>query len=112
MAKSLFLEAYGDSPILRVLDFFITFQDYDYSMKDIARNAKIGYTTLKLFWRDLVERKIVVHGRTVGKAKMYKLNKDNPEVEAFIKFYWVVVDRETKRIEEEDCGTRVEMVEI
>ncbi len=96
--KSLFLKAYGNNPKLNVLDFLVTFQEFDYSMKDIAKNAKIGYNTLKLFWKDLVDRKIVVQTRVVGKAKMYKLNKENPEVKEFIKLYWLVIDRETERL--------------
>ena len=106
--KSLFLKAYGDSPLLRVLDFLITFQEYDYSMKDIAKNAKIGYTTLKLFWKSLVDRKIIIQTRVVGKAKMYKLNKDNPEVKEFIKLYWLVIDRETDRLLKEGKEIAVE----
>lgn len=96
--KSLFLKAYGNNPKLNVLDFLVTFQEFDYSMKDIAKNAKIGYNTLKLFWKDLVDRKIVAQTRVVGKAKMYKLNKENPEVKEFIKLYWLVIDRETERL--------------
>ena len=96
--KSLFLKAYGNNPKLNVLDFLVTFQEFDYSMKDIAKNAKIGYNTLKLFWKDLVDRKIVTRTRVVGNAKMYKLNKENPEVKEFIKLYWLVIDRETERL--------------
>ena len=96
--KSLFLKAYGNNPKLNVLDFLVTFQEFDYSMKDIAKNAKIGYNTLKLFWKDLAVRKIVAQTRVVGKAKMYKLNKENPEVKEFIKLYWLVIDRETERL--------------
>ena len=96
--KSLFLKTYGDNPVLKVLDFLITFQEYDYSMKDIAKNAKISYTTLKSFWKDLVEREIVSQTRIVGKAKMYKLNKDNPEIKEFMKLYWLVIERETNRL--------------
>jgi len=95
---SLFLQAYGDNPKLRVMDFLITFQDYDYSMKEIAKNAKIGYTTLKEFWQEFVKRKIVIQTRIVGKAKMFKLNLENPEVQLFIKLYWTVVERQTDKL--------------
>jgi len=98
MKQSLFLKAYGNSPVLRVLDFFVTFQEYDYSMKDIAKNSRVGYTTLKLFWKSLVDRKIMSHTRVVGKAKMYKLNTTNPEVKEFIKLYWLVVDKATPKL--------------
>jgi drug/metabolite transporter superfamily protein YnfA len=96
--QSVFLKAYGNGPVLRVLDFLITFQEYDYSMKDIAKNAGVGYTTLKLFWKGLVERKMVSQTRIVGKAKMYRLNSSNPEVIELVKLYWLVIQRETGRV--------------
>ena len=34
--KTAFLEIFGDSPILRVLDFLVVNEDFDYSMTDIA----------------------------------------------------------------------------
>lgn len=102
MAKSIFLQIYGDNPRLRVMDFLITFQEYDYSMKEVAKNAGIGYTTLKQFWPEFVKRRIVKQTRIVGKAKMYKLNIENPEIKQFMKFYWTVIDRETDKIVEKE----------
>jgi len=98
MKESLFLKAYGDNPKLRVMEFLITFQDYDYSMKEIAKNAEIGYTTLKEFWQEFVKRRIVKKTRIVGKAKMFKLNLDNKEVQLFVKLYWTVIEQQTNRI--------------
>jgi hypothetical protein len=98
MKRSLFLQAYGDNPKLRVLEFLITFQDYDYSMKAIAKSAEIGYTTLKEFWPEFVRRGIVKQTRVVGKAKMFKLNLDNPEVQLFMKLYWTVIERQTAKL--------------
>ncbi len=71
-------------------------------MKEIAKNSKVGYTTLKLFWKNLVNRKIVAPTRTVGKAKMFRLNLENPEVKEFIKLYWLVTERETDRLLKEE----------
>lgn len=96
--KSLFLEVFGDSPILRVMDFFMVSEDFDYSMSDIARNAGIGYATLKLFWKTLEKNKIVKHTRNVGKAKLYALNKANPSVKSFRKFYWTITKKETNKM--------------
>ena len=98
MKDSLFLQAYGDSPKLRVMEFLITFQDYDYSMKEISKNAKIGYTTLKEFWQDFAKREIVKQTRIVGKAKMFKLNLENKEVQLFIKLYWTVIEGQTNKL--------------
>jgi len=44
--KTIFLEIFGDSPILRVLDFLVVNEDFDYSMTDIAVLSGIGYSTL------------------------------------------------------------------
>ena len=98
MKESLFLKAYGDSPKLRVMEFLIAFQEYDYSMKEIAKNAEIGYTTLKEFWQDFIKRKIVRQTRIVGKAKMFKLNTENKEVQLFTKLYWMVVEKQTDKL--------------
>ena len=98
MNPSLFLQVYGDSPRLRIMDFLIAFQDYDYSMKEIAKNSGVGYTTLKEFWPEFIRRGIVKQTRVVGKAKMFKLNLENPEVLLFIKLYWVVVGRQTDKL--------------
>lgn len=86
--KTIFLGTFGDSPTLRVLDFLIVNEDFDYSMTDIANLSGVGYSTLKLFWNKLEKRRIVGQTRTVGKAKMYKLNLSNPVVKKFRDFYW------------------------
>jgi len=87
-SKTVFLEIFGDSPILRVLDFLIVNEDFDYSMTDIASLSGVGYSTLKLFWERLESEGIVVKTRIVGKAKMYKLNTANPVIKKFRDFYW------------------------
>ena len=105
MEKAVFLEEEVYTPKNRVWNFLIVHSEYDYSMKDIARYSGVGYTTLKVLWKELKEKKIVVQTRTVGKAKMYKLNVNNPVVNAFIDYYWTVVSavvkRENKSEEEE-----------
>ena len=89
--KTAFLEIFGDSPMLRVIDFLIVNEDFDYSMTDIAAQSSVGYSTLKLFWKKLEENKIVKQTRVVGKAKMYRLNFDNLVVKKFRDFYWETI---------------------
>jgi len=90
--KSVFLKQEGDTPKNRIWSFLIIHSEYDYSMKEIAKYSKVGYTTLKKIWKEFREKNIVIKTRDVGKAKMYKLNLKNPIVEKFIDFYWAVVD--------------------
>ena len=72
--KTIFLKMFGDSPVLRVLDFLVVNGDFDYSMTNIANLSGVGYSTLKLFWDDLERKEVVINTRIVGRAKMYKLN--------------------------------------
>lgn len=104
MAKSVFLQEEGNTPKNRVWSFLIIHSEYDYSMKDIARYSKVGYTTLKELWKEFKEKKIVVQTRVVGKAKMYRLNIKNPVVNKFIDYYWAVVES----VAEKDLGIKNE----
>jgi len=92
MQKSAFLQEEGNTPKNRIWSFLIVHSEYDYSMKDIARYSKVGYTTLKQIWKEFKEKKIVVQTRAVGKAKMYRLNIKNPIVKKFTDYYWAVVE--------------------
>jgi hypothetical protein len=101
--KTAFLEIFGDSPILRVLDFLVVNEDFDYSMTDIASLSEVGYSTLKLFWSKLEKENIVVNTRTVGKAKMYKLNLTNSIIKKFRDFYWETTKQKVhEKVKEEE----------
>ncbi len=82
--KSLFVEFFGNYPIIRVLDFLIENDVFDYSKKDICRNADVSWNTLETFWDRLEKANIVAYTRKVGKASMYKLNTKNPVVKQLI----------------------------
>ena len=92
MGMSVFLETFGDSPINKILDFLIVFDNFDYSMADIAIKAGVGYSTLKTLAKELLEKGLVTQTRISGKSKMYKLNKENPLVKKFVEFYWNITD--------------------
>ena len=88
--KTTFTAMFGESPIIKVLDFLVVNEDFDYSMTDIAKLSGVGYSTLKLFWPRLEREHIVHQVRIIGKAKLYKLNLANPPVRKFREFYWSI----------------------
>jgi len=59
----------------KILDFLITFQEWDYSESDIAKNAGVSVRTIQREIPKLESLRLVEYTRTVGKAKMYKLEK-------------------------------------
>ena len=99
---SVFLKLEGNNVRNRLWNFLVVHSEFDYSMKDIAKFSDVSYTALKEIWKEIVKRKVVIHTRNVGKAKMYKLNRDNPQVEKFVEYYWSVVNLEVdKQLKEE-----------
>ncbi len=112
--KTIFLTVFGDTPVLRVLDFLEVNDSFDYSMKDIAKHSAVGYATLKLFWPKLESYQIVKKTRKVGKAKMYRLNEKNPAVKMFKQLYWEVSKREVHRFlkEEKEKRNKREKIEL
>ncbi len=77
MDPSLFVGFFGNYPYIRVLDFLLENDIFDYSKKDICQNADVSWNTLETFWDQLEEMNIITHTRKVGKAEMYKLNTQN-----------------------------------
>jgi len=81
MDESLFIRELGiKSPMLKVLDFLMDNEAFDYSKTDIAEGAKMSRATLFKVWPRLEALDLITATRTVGQAKMYRLNKKNPIV--------------------------------
>jgi len=81
MDDSLFIKELGiKSPMLKVLDFLMDNESFDYSKTDIAEGAGLSRATLFKVWPKLEALALITATRTVGQAKMYKLNKQNPIV--------------------------------
>jgi predicted transcriptional regulator len=89
--KTAFVEIFGENPVIKVLDFLISFQAFDYPLTEIAKNSGVSYSTLQTVWGNLVKNKIVVKTRRVGKSDLYKLNTQNPAVKQLIKLDWSMV---------------------
>ncbi|MDO8553966.1 MAG: hypothetical protein Q7S22_04115 [Candidatus Micrarchaeota archaeon] len=82
--KSGFVKLFGDYPAIKVIDFLITFREFDYSLTDIAENSGVAWSTIHTFFPELVKTSIVRETRQVGRAKLYKLNIENPVVKELI----------------------------
>jgi len=89
--KSVFVDIFGNNPIIKVLDFLITFQVFDYPMTEIAKNSEVSYSTLQTLWANLVKNNLVIKTRRIGKSDLYKLNTQNPAVQQLIKLDWNLV---------------------
>ena len=89
--ETVFLEVFGNNPVIKVLDFMITYQLFDYPLTEIAKNSGVSYSTLQTFWDKLERNNIVVKTRRVGKSDLYKLNTENPAIKQLIKLDWNLI---------------------
>ena len=77
--------------MIKVIDFLMTYQLFDYPLTEIAKNAGVSYSTLQTFWDKLEKNNIVIKTRRVGKSNLYKLNTKNPAVQQLIKLDWNLI---------------------
>lgn len=89
--KSAFLELVGNTPFTRLLDFFITGRNFDYTLTDLSKKAGVSWTTLNRIFPKLLEHNMVVMVRQVGMAKLYKLNTGNALVLKMVELYNAVL---------------------
>jgi len=85
MEKSAFRMVFGDSPLVKVLDFLLAERGlYDYTLSDICENSGVSWTTLHRIFPRLVKLGIVEQTRSIANAKLYRLNEKNPIVRELI----------------------------
>ncbi|MEK6808622.1 MAG: hypothetical protein AABY14_02970 [Nanoarchaeota archaeon] len=97
LQTTIFREALGDSPVIRVLDFLIEGRGLDYSLTDIAKNANVGWTTLHRIWDRLLKYEMVVQTREIGRAKLFKINVGNPAIKQLIRLYDTLLYHESEK---------------
>ncbi len=84
--ESLFLEYVGDNPRMRIMQYLIEGRDFDYTLTDML-NAGVSWGTLNTLIPNLLELDIVVKTRKIGRATLYKLNRNNIMVKQLIELY-------------------------
>lgn len=66
----------------KILDFLVTFQDYDYSISDIAENSGVGFKTTLGVVKHLEDQQVIINTRNVGRALMFKLNTESNQAKS------------------------------
>jgi len=109
MEESIFIEYFGKTPFIKILDFLIVGKDFDYSMTEIAEGAGVGWSAFSKAWNVFVKKGIVKYTRNIGKARLYKLNLENPLVQKIIQIHWEVIKAETNNLFEKEWSKKVKV---
>jgi len=83
--ETLLLQYLGTSPILRIIDFFLDNPLSDYSKNEIVKNLGMGRVTFFKYWKELEKSGAVKVTRSVGRATMYQLARQNEVVKQLVR---------------------------
>lgn len=84
MDESVFVGTFGRSPIVRVLDFIISNDMFDYPKTEVSERTGVSRDTLNKLWPNLVGNGILKKTRSVSNVDMYSIDKDNPIAQKLI----------------------------
>lgn len=75
---SLLLKVFGYSPKLRIIDIFLTNPYFDFDKEELARELGMSKQTIYKNFKDLEELGVVKVSRNIGRATLYRINRDYP----------------------------------
>ena len=86
--KSFFLEHFGDTPQLRVIDFLIENHFFDFPLTEIARGSNVSYNSIQKFINIFVDSGLLIKTRRIGKSDYFQINLKNHFVRNLLKLDW------------------------
>lgn len=78
--ESILIKTLGDSPKLRIVDFFLDNPLFDFTKKEVIEALGMSKRTFYKYFPDLEEYGIVIVSRRIGKAKLHIMNPEHPLV--------------------------------
>jgi len=77
---SIVIKTLGNSPKLRIVDFFLDNPPFDFTKKEVIETLGMSKQTFYKYFPELEEYKIVKVSRRIGRAKLYRINLEHPLV--------------------------------
>ncbi len=78
--SNVFTKVFGGSPQVRLLDFLAGNLEFDYTITEMAERAGLSRPTVYALVDRLLSEGLLVHTRTVGRSRFYRINRANPVV--------------------------------
>jgi hypothetical protein len=95
---------FGSSAATRIIDQLTLFQDDAYSQMEIAKNSDVSFPHALKEIQKLEELNLITKTKTIGRAKLYKLNTNNPAAQLLIKFKFELAMQEAQKIAEQEIA--------
>ena len=78
--QSILLRTLGNSPKLRIIDFFLDNPLFDFTKKEVIEALGMSKKTFYKYFPDLERDGIIIVSRKIGRAKLYRINLKHPLV--------------------------------
>jgi DNA-binding transcriptional ArsR family regulator len=78
--ESVVIKTLGNSPKLRIVDFFLDNPMFDFTKKEVIEALGMSKQTFYKYFPELEEYEIVKVSRRIGRAKLYRVNLEHPLV--------------------------------
>ena len=113
MIKTALKHLFGETPVVKILDFLIDHKGYEYSKTEIADNSDIEWASFNGHWILLEEWELVKESRRIGNETRFTLNEENTIVRKLLEFDHEAARYMSERIaEKEMVGEKVHTVEL
>jgi predicted transcriptional regulator len=94
---SIFIKTFGNYPAIRIIDFLIESDIFDYPITEIAKNSGIHFQTFQKIWPRFVKNEFVVKTRKLSNSELYKINKSNVVIQKLIELDKFLCEHQASR---------------
>jgi predicted transcriptional regulator len=77
---------FGYSPQMRILNYLLDFPTNDFTKKETIQALGMSKQTFYKYFVNLEETGMVKVNRTIGKARLYKIDRSNPMIKTITEF--------------------------
>jgi hypothetical protein len=99
--ETLLLRYLGESPVLRIVDFFLDNPLSDYSKNEIVKNLAMSRTTFFKYWKEVEKSGALTVSRKIGRATLYELDRGSEVAKQLIKLDMALARRSMQQAVEE-----------
>lgn len=75
--ETILISLFGKSPKVRLIDFFLDHPLNDFMQQEIAERTGMNKRTVSKNLPSMLENGVLIMTRTIGKAKLFKLNSES-----------------------------------
>lgn len=95
-------DLFGNSTLVKVIDFLLENRYWDYTKTDIANHSGVSRTHLYRIWSRLVENDLVTISRKINATTLYRTNLDSAIMKSLEKLSLAIADGKNRKILQTD----------